>query len=83
MLERLPAEFRNRLHNVEFIVEKRPRKSHLKSMGLDPLLDTLYGLHEGTPLPERSALYPLVLPDKITIFPEELRRGLERGNRVS
>ena len=43
-------------------------------MGLDPQQETLYGLYEGTPLPERSALEPPLLPDKITIFSEPLLR---------
>jgi len=74
LLERLPEEFRSRLHNVEIVVEKKPKKSQLKGMGLDPQQDTLYGLYEGTPLPERSALEPPLLPDKITIFSEPLLR---------
>lgn len=74
MLERLPEEFLSRLHNVAIVIEKRPKNSQLKAMGLDPRRDALYGLYEGTPLPERSALYPPVLPDKITIFSEPLTR---------
>ncbi len=43
-------------------------------MGLNPQRDVLYGLYEGTPLSERSALNPPLLPDKITIFSEPLMR---------
>jgi predicted Zn-dependent protease with MMP-like domain len=74
VLERLPEEFLSRLHNVAIVIEKRPKNSQLKAMGLDPWRDALYGLYEGTPLPERSVLYPPVLPDKITIFSEPLTR---------
>lgn len=74
VLEGLPAEFRNRLENVVVVVEKRPKKSHLESLGLDPRSDVLYGLYEGTPLAERSLLDPPLLPDKITIFSEPLLR---------
>ena len=74
VLERLPEEFRRRLHNVEIVIEEKPKKSHLKAMGLNPQTDTLYGLYEGTPLSERSALEPPLLPDKITIFSEPLLR---------
>jgi predicted Zn-dependent protease with MMP-like domain len=74
VLEELPEEFRDRLHNVEVVVEKRPTKSELRSLGLDPQRDTLYGLYQGTPLPERSALDPPLLPDKITIYSEALVR---------
>ena len=72
VLERLPAEFRSRLHNVEIVIEKRPKKSQLRAMGLDPHRDALYGLYQGTPLSTRSVLYPPLLPDKITIFSEPL-----------
>ena len=73
-LDSLPAEFRDRLQNVVVVVEKRPKKSHLKTLGLDPQRDALYGLYEGTPLAERSLLNPPLLPDKITIFSEPLMR---------
>ena len=71
-LELLPQEFRSRLHNVEIVVQRRPKKGQLRAMGLDPERDVLYGLYEGTPLSERSAFDPPLLPDKITIFSEPL-----------
>jgi predicted Zn-dependent protease with MMP-like domain len=74
VLDGLPAEFGNRLENVAVVVEKRPKKSQLKSLGLDPQRDVLYGLYEGTPLAKRSLLDPPLLPDKITIFSEPLLR---------
>jgi predicted Zn-dependent protease with MMP-like domain len=74
VIERLPRRFRSRLENVAIVVEDRPEPDLLLSVGLDPRRDTLYGLYQGTPLPDRSALYPPVLPDKITIFSEPLLR---------
>ncbi len=72
ILDRIPLEFRSRLENVAIIVERRPGNNKLKTLGLDPDRHTLYGLYEGTPLPERSATHPPLLPDKITIFSEPL-----------
>lgn len=72
VLEELPGEFRERLHNVEIVVEKRPKKSQLLSLGLDPRHDTLYGLYQGTPLPDRSTFDPPILPDVISIYAEPL-----------
>ena len=72
VVDRLPKEFRQQLRNVEFIVEDRPSKELLRAEGLDPDQDTLYGIYEGVPLPERSALDPPLLPDKITLFAEPL-----------
>jgi predicted Zn-dependent protease with MMP-like domain len=74
VLDRLPRQFRRRLHNLEIVVEERPTCDLLLSVGLDPRYDTLYGLYQGIPLPDRSALYPPILPDKITIFAEPLLR---------
>jgi predicted Zn-dependent protease with MMP-like domain len=72
VVDRLPKEFRQQLRNVEFIVEDRPSKELMRAEGLDPDQDTLYGIYEGVPLPERSALDPPLLPDKITLFAEPL-----------
>ena len=72
VLNKLPRQFRKRLHNIEIVVEERPTRELLLSVGLDPRYDTLYGLYQGIPLPDRSALFPPILPDKITIFSEPL-----------
>src|ERR1700746_3980913 len=74
IVNKLPRQFRKRTHNVEIVVEERPERGLLLSVGLDPRYDTLYGLYQGIPLPDRSALYPPILPDKITIFSEPLLR---------
>ena len=72
VLDRLPRQFRNQLRNLEFVVEGHPGPELLRAEGLDPLHDTLYGLYQGVPLPDRSSLEPPLLPDKITIFAEPL-----------
>ena len=72
ILDRLPRRFREQLRNVEFVVEKRPSIELLREEGLDPRCDTLYGIYQGVPLPDRSSLDPPLLPDKITIFAEPL-----------
>lgn len=82
VLEQLPGEFRQQLKNVAIVIEKRPTRRQLRAMGLDPKRDTLYGLYEGTPLPERSALFPPLLPDKITIFSEPLSRDFRDRQAV-
>ena len=71
-LDRLPRRFREQLRNVEFVVEERPSAELLRSEGLDPRIDTLYGIYQGVPLPDRSSLDPPLIPDKITIFAEPL-----------
>ncbi len=74
VLDTLPKRFRRHLSNIEIVVEKRPAEQLLLAEGLDPRHDTLYGLYQGVPLPDRSPSYPPILPDKITIFSEPLLR---------
>lgn len=74
VIDRLPKQFRERLNNLEIVVDSRPSRELLIETGLDPETDTLYGLYQGVPLPDRSSLDPPLLPDKITLFAEILRR---------
>ncbi|HYT26878.1 MAG TPA: metallopeptidase family protein [Actinomycetota bacterium] len=67
----LPKEFRDRLANVEFVVEETFRGDEVPGGGL------LLGLYQGVPLPERGAGYSGVLPDRIVIF----RRPIEARSR--
>ena len=72
VLDELPEEFREQLHNIEIVVQKIPNKHQLAEMNLDSHEEVLYGLYEGVPLPDRSAFDPPLLPDKITLFSEPL-----------
>ena len=56
VLDKLPRQFRKKLHNVEVVVEERPGKEFFLDAGLDPDQDTLDGLYLGVPLPDRSIL---------------------------
>jgi predicted Zn-dependent protease with MMP-like domain len=66
-LDGLPSRFRERLDNIDVIVEARPRRQHLRAAGLRAG-ETLLGLYLGTPLPHRTGGYHLALPDRIYIF---------------
>ena len=74
VLDKLPKQFRQHLSNIEIVVEENPAEELLLAEGLDPRHDTLYGLYQGVPLPDRSEFFPPILPDKITIFSEPLLR---------
>lgn len=66
-LDDLPAEFRERMRNIEIVVEDEPSPEQLRGDG------ELLGLYEGVPLTDRGATEPY-LPDRISIF----RRPIER-----
>ena len=62
-LASLPTELRDRLSNVEVVIEDEP-----------PPGQPLLGLYQGVPLTRRSSSYSGALPDKITIFRGPLER---------
>ena len=63
----IPRRFRDAIQNMVIVVEDEPSAALLNNLGMDDD-ETLFGLYEGTPLPERGATYGNVLPDRITIF---------------
>lgn len=66
-LETIPDEFRAAMRNIAIVVEDDPSAEQLAHVGIEPP-DTLLGLYEGIPLPEREWSHGNVLPDKITLF---------------
>ncbi len=65
-LDGLPAEFAEKMRNVELVVEDEPDPERVGEG------QTLLGLYEGVPLTERGLAEPY-LPDRITIY----RRPIE------
>ena len=63
----LPKRFRDAMVNMAIVVEDEPTPEQLRQVDIEPP-DTLYGLYEGIPLPERQWAHGNVLPDKISIF---------------
>jgi predicted Zn-dependent protease with MMP-like domain len=63
----IPRRFRREMKNVAVIVEDEPSPAILEEMDIEPG-DTLFGLYQGTPLPERGWAYGNTLPDRISIF---------------
>lgn len=78
-LDELPERFQRLLDNLAVVVEDAPSREVLEDLGVGPH-DTLLGLYQGVPLPERGASYGNVLPDRITIFqrPIEALYGTRR-----
>ena len=66
-LREIPRRFRNAMTNVAVIVEDQPPLHILREMEIEPP-DSLFGLYQGTPLPERGWTYGNTLPDRISIY---------------
>ncbi len=68
----LPPAFRDRIANLEFIVEDWARSEDYGQMGVGPG-STLLGVYRGIPLPLRRR-YNMALPDTIVIFQQPIQR---------
>jgi predicted Zn-dependent protease with MMP-like domain len=66
-LERLPKSLKNKMKNIDVVVENRASQNLLLEMGLRSPSELL-GLYQGIPLDRRGFYYGNVLPDKITLF---------------
>ncbi len=70
-VDELPDEFRERMDNIDIVVQDEPTSDQLAETGLKRS-ETLLGLYEGVPLTRRSRSYGMVPPDKITIFQKSI-----------
>jgi len=86
-LDALPEEFRNRMDNVDVVVQDWPSRETMRQAGVTHP-SQLLGFYHGVPLTERGHNYYLVLPDKISIYrmpilmhcrtPEQVRETVHR-----
>ena len=84
-IENLPPEFRDKLENVDIVVEQWPTPGQLRRVKMNNR-GGLLGLYQGVPQTRRGRGYGLVLPDKISIFQrpieEQCRFGYEIEARI-
>jgi predicted Zn-dependent protease with MMP-like domain len=71
--EKIPQKFKQKMENVEIIVEDFPTPEDLEQPRIrDESL--LLGLYRGTPLPKRSIWQVARLPDRIILFQKNIER---------
>lgn len=66
-LDSIPRRFAQLLDNVAVQVEDEPDEDTLRELGLDPRIDTIFGLYTGVPLELRGDGYS-ALPDVIVLY---------------
>lgn len=71
-LEELPEFFREKLRNVDVIVQERPSAEVLRRLGRPGR--TILGLYSGVPQPRRSVFSNLRRPDHICFYREAIER---------
>jgi predicted Zn-dependent protease with MMP-like domain len=71
-MDELPQKYIEGLENVAIVYADEPTEEQRIKMKLDDQ-DLLLGLYEGIPLTQRGNAYSFVLPDKITLFKQQIR----------
>ncbi len=66
-LKTLPKVLKNKMENIDVVIEEEASCEILEDMGLRSPRDLL-GLYQGIPFDRRGFYYGNVLPDKITLF---------------
>lgn len=77
----IPRRFRREMKNLALVVEDEPSRELLDELEIEPP-DSLYGLYQGTPLPERAWTHGNTLPDKITLFQRPIEHDCEDEDDV-
>ena len=70
-IDTIPPRFAREVKNLAIVIEDEPSDDLLAELDMDPDEDTLLGLYQGTPLPERFH-YGNTLPDRITLFQQSI-----------
>jgi predicted Zn-dependent protease with MMP-like domain len=80
-LREIPRRFRRAMNNVAVIVEDEPPPHILEEMEIGPD-DTLFGLYQGTPLPQRGWAYGNAEPDRISIYQRPIEDACEDDEEI-
>ena len=80
-LREIPKRFRREMKNVAVVVEDEPSQELLDEMEMEPG-DTLFGLYQGTPLPERNWAFGNNLPDRISIYQKPTEEACESDDDI-
>ena len=80
-LRDIPRRFRAEMKNVAVIVEDVPPPDILAELEVEPG-ESLFGLYQGTPLPERTWGHGNVLPDRISIYQQPILEACETEDEI-
>ncbi len=78
-VEALPQEFRDLLENVDIVVADCPTAEQRRFGGRRHVL---LGLYEGVPRTVRGVHYQLALPDKITLFQQNIEEACRSPEEI-
>ena len=72
-LGELPKEFKDKLQNVDVVIEEELTMDMVKRLGLGAK-GRLLGLYHGVPLKDRTHYYGMVIPDKVILYKQNIER---------
>lgn len=75
-IDTIPRRFARAVRNVAIVVEGRPSPELLAEMEMESD-EVLLGLYQGVPLTERQWGHGNALPDRITLFQQEIEDDCE------
>ncbi len=73
-INELPLDFKKKFENVDVVVEDRPDMDVIRTLGVGAR-GHLLGLYQGVPLKNRTHYYGMVLPDKITLYKDNIEQA--------
>jgi predicted Zn-dependent protease with MMP-like domain len=73
-LEELPQAFKDKLENIDIVIEEQPDMHTVRTLGVGAR-GHLLGLYRGVPLKNRTHYYGMVMPDKITLYKSNIERA--------
>lgn len=73
-IDELPDEFREKMENVEVIVEDFADSETLDSLDIETPWELL-GLYVGVPLPDQSVFSVILLPERVYIYRRPILRA--------
>ncbi len=80
-LEDLPRKFKDKLENIDVVVESEPTREQSGAVGSKDRR-TLLGLYQGVPRSRRGHHYGMVMPDKVSIFQKNIERICKTDEEV-
>jgi predicted Zn-dependent protease with MMP-like domain len=80
-LKKLPKLLKNKMENIDVVVEEEASREILEDMGLRSPRHLL-GLYQGIPFDRRGFYYGNVLPDKITLFKNPIESVCRNKDQV-
>jgi len=80
-IDEIPEEFRDKMENVEVLVEDFPDPETIHSLDLDSQWDLL-GVYVGVPLTQQSVFSVNVMPERIYLYRRPILRAARRGTDV-